>query len=82
MSERIATKARAERKGLVVIDEERCKGCGLCAMACSRGVLALSDRLNSKGYTPAEIRQAELCTGCALCALMCPDVAIKVFRRK
>lgn len=81
MTETVITKT-AEKKGSVVIDTERCKGCGLCVMSCSRGVLAMSERLNAKGYTPAEVKEPERCTGCALCALMCPDVAIKVYRKK
>jgi len=70
------------QKGSVEIDAEKCKGCGLCTMACARGVLAMSEKLNSKGYTPAEVVKPERCTGCKLCALMCPDVAIKVYRKK
>ncbi|MBI4289069.1 MAG: 4Fe-4S binding protein [Chloroflexi bacterium] len=69
-----------EKRGSVEIDAERCKGCGLCVMTCGRRVLAMSQRLNSKGYNPAEVVQPERCTGCALCALMCPDVAIRVSR--
>ena len=38
--------------GRVVIDEERCKGCELCATACPRRLLVVSNRLNSKGYRP------------------------------
>lgn len=82
MAQSLATKTPVERRGKVIIDPERCKGCGLCVMACGRNVLAMSERLNSKGYTPAEVKQPERCTGCALCALMCPDVAIEVFREK
>lgn len=68
--------------GAVVIDAERCKGCGLCAAACARGVLAMSSRLNARSYTPAEVRQPEKCSGCEMCALMCPEVAIRVYKRR
>ncbi|MBE6916078.1 MAG: 4Fe-4S dicluster domain-containing protein [Ruminococcaceae bacterium] len=68
-------------KGNVTIHEDVCKGCGLCVHACPKGVLAISkDKLNQKGYNPAEVVNADDCIGCAMCAVMCPDVAIKVER--
>ncbi|HEY3308431.1 MAG TPA: ferredoxin family protein [Desulfuromonadaceae bacterium] len=62
------------------IDEARCKGCGLCTIACSRKFVTLSETPNSMGYTVAVFSEPEKCTGCALCAEMCPDVAITVFK--
>ncbi len=64
----------------IEINEERCKGCGLCTIACSRHLLQLSDTPNSLGYTIAVAIDQERCTGCSLCAEMCPDVAITVFK--
>ena len=65
----------------VTIDELICKGCGLCARACPKTVLALSKtRLNAKGYHPAEVVAPEACIGCASCARTCPDVAIRIER--
>lgn len=66
----------------IVIDEARCKGCGLCTIACPRKLVSMSDTPNSMGYTVAVFCDAEKCTGCALCAEMCPDVAIVVFKDK
>ena len=67
-------------KGIVVIDQDRCKGCDLCVLFCPQHVLALQpDILNSKGYHPA-ILTAEGCTGCSVCAVICPDVCITVYR--
>lgn len=69
-------------KGRVEIHEELCKGCSLCIPACPKGVLAIAmDRLNAKGYHPAELIDPEGdCTGCALCAVICPDIVITVLR--
>ena len=67
--------------GKVTFDQERCKGCGLCVAACPKGIVALSEqRLNQKGYHPAEVTEMEKCVGCASCALMCPDCVITVER--
>lgn len=64
----------------VTFNEDKCKGCGLCVQACPKKIVALSERMNSKGYHPAEVKQQELCIGCTSCAIMCPDVVIKVER--
>jgi 2-oxoglutarate ferredoxin oxidoreductase subunit delta len=65
---------------MIKIDERRCKGCGLCTIACPHKLLSLCDKINNQGFTPAEMSSPEKCTGCALCAEMCPDVAIVVFK--
>lgn len=65
----------------IIINEDRCKGCGLCANACPKKIIALSkSKINTKGYHPAELINADECIGCAACATMCPDVAIVVER--
>jgi len=69
-------------KGFVVIDKERCKGCGLCVATCPFGVLVITTELNRYGYNVAGAAAPEKCTGCAMCAMMCPDVAIEVYRQQ
>ena len=64
----------------VTINETRCKGCGLCTIACPKKLVTMSNEQNSLGYTVAVIADPDKCTGCALCAAMCPDVAICVFK--
>ena len=78
--------ASKKKKGSIVIDRESCKGCYLCISVCPNKVISTSQRLNQKGYYPAEVKKAEgsetagTCTGCAQCATICPDVAIEVYR--
>ena len=63
----------------VTINELVCKGCGLCARACPKNVLALSKtKLNAKGYHPAAVVDQDACLGRASCARTCPDVAIRI----
>ncbi len=69
-------------RGAVVIDKDRCKGCGLCIAACPNQVLAFSGELNKSGYNVVYMEDPEACVGCAFCAQTCPDIAIEVYREK
>lgn len=63
----------------VTFNTDICKGCGLCVTACPKGIVKLaSDKINKKGYSPAEITDQGKCIGCAFCATMCPDCVITV----
>ncbi len=69
------------KRGDVVIDIEKCKGCEVCLAACPNQVLALSHEVNSKGYHYT-IKVNSDCVGCANCAVVCPDAVITVYREK
>jgi 2-oxoglutarate ferredoxin oxidoreductase subunit delta len=67
-------------RGLVELNSEECKGCGLCVEACPPKVLKLSERLNHYGYRPVEYLGTG-CTGCGICFFACPEPGgIKVLR--
>jgi len=65
----------------VVIDFERCKGCGLCVEVCPNDVLGPLEKINLKGVHPITALKPEECTGCKLCAIVCPDVAITIYEK-
>ena len=67
-------------RGLVEVDAEECKGCGLCVEACPPRVLRLSGGLNRYGVHVAEYPGAG-CTGCGICFYVCPEPgALTVYR--
>ena len=66
----------------VKFNSQLCKGCGLCVSACPKQILALSNKLNAKGYPVAECTDIEKCIGCGFCYRMCPDCGIEVVDEK
>jgi len=65
--------------GKIIIDIERCKGCGLCVAVCPKNSIVISNCSNKAGYFPAEAVNSD-CTGCAMCAIICPEAVIEVYR--
>ena len=67
-------------RGLLRIDVDECKGCGLCIEACPPKVIVMSEHLNHYGYRTAVYAGAG-CTGCGICFMACPEPgAITVLR--
>lgn len=63
----------------VTINQDACKGCGLCMTVCPKKIMVLSKTvINAKGYNPTEVTDMSLCIGCASCAKMCPDFVLTV----
>ncbi len=68
-----------EMAGKIIIDTERCKGCGLCVIVCPKNSIVISRHSNKNGYFPAQVNNIN-CTGCAMCAIICPEAIIEVHR--
>jgi 2-oxoglutarate ferredoxin oxidoreductase subunit delta len=67
-------------KGAVVVDRERCKGCGVCVANCPTETLALAKEVNGRGYNYAYMANPDKCIGCTNCATVCPDDVITVYK--
>jgi NAD-dependent dihydropyrimidine dehydrogenase PreA subunit len=52
---------------MIVIEESRCKGCGLCIRNCPTGAVVLTEK---------KARMSPNCTGCGVCLRVCPCGAI------
>lgn len=69
-----------EAKGLVKVDRDECKGCGLCLDSCPPKCLELEGELNRYGVRAARYTGTG-CTGCGICYFCCPEPgAIAVYR--
>ena len=65
----------------IIVNEERCKACGLCVDVCPQKILKLSsETFNKLGYHYLEVERSDACTGCKRCVTMCPDVVIELYR--
>jgi 2-oxoglutarate ferredoxin oxidoreductase subunit delta len=68
-------------KGKVTFNDDACKGCELCVQVCPVKIIELnSEKINVKGYSPAQVIDMEKCIACGNCAIMCPDSVIRVER--
>jgi len=63
--------------GKIIIDTERCKGCGLCIAVCPKHNIVISQESNRSGYFPAQAKGTD-CTACTQCAIVCPEGAIEI----
>jgi Pyruvate/2-oxoacid:ferredoxin oxidoreductase delta subunit len=62
-------------RNIIVIDEEKCNGCGLCAGACAEGAIKI---INGK----AKLVSETYCDGLGVCIGHCPQNGITIEQRE
>jgi 2-oxoglutarate ferredoxin oxidoreductase subunit delta len=55
----------------ILINSERCKGCGLCVGVCPKKLLSIGEEMNESSYN--YVIQKEGCIGCGNCYEICPE---------
>jgi ferredoxin len=67
---------QAKNEVTVVLDKERCTGCGLCTIDCPTKALRLS--LNRENDTYQILFQQEICNACGICEKSCPEGCLRM----
>ena len=71
---KMASKTKTKRN-IVIIDEEKCNGCGVCVPACAEGAIRIIDG-------KAKLISEKYCDGLGACLGKCPQNAITVEERE
>ena len=68
-------------KGEMVIDENKCRGCGYCVAFCKQECVVMSeDRFTPLGDLLPVVSHPDECTACGVCGRLCPHYAINVYK--
>ncbi|MBW6462878.1 MAG: indolepyruvate ferredoxin oxidoreductase subunit alpha [Dethiobacteria bacterium] len=59
----------------LLINQDWCKGCGICIAFCPREALFLDEKGKAE-------KNNEKCTCCGICETFCPDFALTVVKRR
>src|ERR1700734_4154766 len=70
----------SQARGNVFIDQEECKGCGLCVESGPPECLEVAPELNHYGVHTAQYT-GEGCTGCGACFYCCPEPGAVIVER-
>ena len=63
-----------EITAVLTINQEWCKGCGICVAFCPREALFINDAGKAE-------KHSDQCTACTVCELFCPDFALVVVKK-
>jgi Pyruvate/2-oxoacid:ferredoxin oxidoreductase delta subunit len=64
------------------VDEDKCKGCGLCAKGCPIEAIKMIPTIGSNSKNQGKpVVDESICLGCGVCALYCRNQAMKLVKR-
>lgn len=63
-----------------LVEDDRCKSCGLCIEYCPMKCLEMSKKINVNGYKIPKLVDENKCTSCGICYIVCPETAITVYK--
>lgn len=67
-------------KSEIVIDGQRCRGCGYCVQFCPNSCLEMKGaKVSRQGYHQPVVVNEDRCSQCGACVWMCPHWAIQVY---
>lgn len=64
----------------IILNKERCTGCGLCAINCPTKALILYKEFGKDSYKI--LFRNEMCNGCGICEKSCPADCIKLLEHE
>ena len=67
---------RPKNSGILILDKEKCTGCGLCTIDCPTKALTLST--NSEKDTYQILYRQEMCDACGVCEKSCPEDCLRM----
>ena len=62
---------------MILIDREKCTGCGICGIICPRHVLE-TQKINGERMTILVEERMDVCMGCGQCVAVCPNDALSI----
>ena len=71
---------RLKKDGILLIDREKCTGCGLCAIDCQTKALVIHPK-NEKDSYQLLFRQ-EACNACGVCEKSCPEHCLQFIEKE
>ncbi len=67
---------RSKKDRRVIVDQDKCTGCGLCVAGCSSRALSFSRE--GQGDLYQLLFQEDLCDGCCQCERSCPENCLRL----
>ena len=71
---------RSKNDVILILDQEKCTGCGLCAIDCPTRALVISQMSEKETYQLLFLR--EHCNACGICQKSCPENCLQLVEQR